>query len=362
MLLQSSSNAIRGYALGLPIHRIRHGPVCGHSSSRRTFFASESPLSSFLPRSMSGHHQRRSTSLLVCADQVGIKNGFTNYRPQSFTCHPPRWRFSCLPNDSRQPDVIDIEALVHDEEWEKARKEESKQLAKQRQLEAEAEAEKEAGYRNIGNKLKDFPEEEVKEARKFVASLIKSGEEVEEMIERAGESGELTPLVLLVIQNRLELARHDDERVAIQALDLLYRRVEMEMLHREASMAMQLLNQLLNLHDGFSHEEWLRRCRATMIQIFPPEDAFTILGGSGFDLENQMGPIEIPEEDDDALLRIDFIREVDELLLELEEQTQIKPVSGFDAESVAVRLRQQEKLSAIQQVKDLRNLAATLKW
>lgn len=67
------------------------------------------------------------------------------------------------------------------QEWEKARKEESKQLAKQRQLEAEAEAEKEAGYRNIGNKLKDFPEEEVKEARKFVASLIKSGEEVEEV-------------------------------------------------------------------------------------------------------------------------------------------------------------------------------------
>jgi hypothetical protein len=74
-----------------------------------------------------------------------------------------------------------------------------------------------------------------------------------------------------------------------------------------------------------------------------------------------MGPIEIPEEDD-ALLRIDFIREVDELLAELEAESQITPVSGFDAESVAVRLRQQEKLRAIQQVKDLRKLAATLKW
>ena len=29
------------------------------------------------------------------------------------------------------------------------------------------------------------------------------------MIEEASESGELTPLVLLVIRNRLELARHD---------------------------------------------------------------------------------------------------------------------------------------------------------
>jgi hypothetical protein len=60
----------------------------------------------------------------------------------------------------------------------------------------------------------------------------------------------------------------------------------MEMLESEASMAMQLLNQLLNLHDGFSHDEWLRRCRTTMLQIFTPEDAFTILGGPGLDLEN----------------------------------------------------------------------------
>ena len=78
-------------------------------------------------------------------------------------------------------------------------------------------------------------------------------------------------------------------------------------------------------------------------------------------LEQQIGPIEIPDEDD-ALLRIDFIREVDELLAELETQSEIQPVSGFDAQSVAVRLRQQEKLRAIQLVKDLRYLAATLKW
>lgn len=30
-----------------------------------------------------------------------------------------------------------------------------------------------------------------------------------QMIEKAGESGELTPLLLLVIRNRLELARQD---------------------------------------------------------------------------------------------------------------------------------------------------------
>lgn len=84
-----------------------------------------------------------------------------------------------------------------------------------------------------------------------------------------------------------------------------------------------------------------------------------MLCGCGIVIQ-QMGPIEIPEEDD-ALLRIDFIREVDDLLLELEAAAQIEPVSGLDAESVAVRFRQQEKLRAIQQVKDLRHLAATLK-
>lgn len=51
-------------------------------------------------------------------------------------------------------------------------------------------------------------------------------------------------------------------------------------------MAMQLLNQLLNLHDGFSHEEWLRRARGTMLQIFPPEDAFATM----IDLENVSPP------------------------------------------------------------------------
>lgn len=61
----------------------------------------------------------------------------------------------------------------------------------------------------------------------------------------------------------------------------------MEILQSEASVAMQLLNELLNLHDGFSHEEWLRRARATMLRIFPAEDAFTTM----LDLENVSPPL-----------------------------------------------------------------------
>jgi hypothetical protein len=36
-----------------------------------------------------------------------------------------------------------------------------------------------------------------------------NGSSLWQMIETAGANGELTPLVLLVIRNRLELARHD---------------------------------------------------------------------------------------------------------------------------------------------------------
>ena len=67
------------------------------------------------------------------------------------------------------------------QEWEQARKEETAELERKRQLEAEVEAEKEEGYRNIGQQMKNYPAEDVKNARKLVASLIKAGEEVEEV-------------------------------------------------------------------------------------------------------------------------------------------------------------------------------------
>ncbi|BBN14647.1 hypothetical protein MPTK1_6g13250 [Marchantia polymorpha subsp. ruderalis] len=252
--------------------------------------------------------------------------------------------------------------IVRDEAWEKKMLRESRERDYLRQKDEEERLLQEAEYRTIGQQLLGYPQEEVRHAKKFVSSLIRAGSVVEEMIVEAAENNELTPVVLLVIKNRLELARHDDERDAIQALDLLYRRIETEMLQREAPLALQFLNELLNLHDGFSHEEWLLRSRQTMIKIFPPEDAFTFLGSPDFDLYSHHGPIEMPEEEDDVLLRVDFIREVDNLLQELEAAPELKPITGFDPASIALRLRQEEKKRAIAQVKDLRKLAATLKW
>ncbi|CAM6086355.1 unnamed protein product [Calypogeia fissa] len=253
----------------------------------------------------------------------------------------------------------DVE-ILRDEEWEKLMRKETAERERQRQEDQRVERSMEAVYKSMTKELQSFPEEEVKAARKLVANLIRSGEKVEEMIVEAADNGELTPVVLLVIKIRLDLALHDDERDKSQALDLLYRRVETEMLSRQASPAMQLLNELLHLNDGVSREEWLRRSRLIMLKIFPPEDAFSILGGPGFDLRNQHGPIEMPEEEDDILLRIDFIREVDAFLKELEAEPKVEVLQGFDAPSVAVRLHQEERIRAIEQVRDLRNLAIKL--
>jgi DNA-binding Lrp family transcriptional regulator len=71
----------------------------------------------------------------------------------------------------------------------------------------------------------------------------------------------------------------------------------------------------------------------------------------------------LPPEAANDLFRIDFIREVDELLKEVRaEQSDIKTEQGFDPESVVARLKQQEKQQTIHQVESLLELAVTLKW
>ena len=66
---------------------------------------------------------------------------------------------------------------------------------------------------------------------------------------------------------------------------------------------------------------------------------------------------------DDILFRVDFIREVDALLQEVRnEQNEAHNVKGFDLESVASKLKQQEKQRTIRKVKQLLELAINLKW
>ncbi|XP_073362332.1 protein PALE CRESS, chloroplastic-like [Aegilops tauschii subsp. strangulata] len=75
------------------------------------------------------------------------------------------------------------------------------------------------------------------------------------------------------------------------------------------------------------------------------------------------GHIKLSPQDDDVLLRVDFVREVDELLKEVEaEQEKSKLQTGYDPESVVTMLKQQEKLRTIRQVEALLELAASLKW
>lgn len=79
------------------------------------------------------------------------------------------------------------------------------------------------------------------------------------------------------------------------------------------------------------------------------------------DLWQQKGPFRPPPELEDPFLRIDFIREVDELLKEVrDEENEVKIAERFDAESIANRLKQQEKKRTIQQVETLLELAMSL--
>jgi hypothetical protein len=60
---------------------------------------------------------------------------------------------------------------------------------------------------------------------------------------------------------------------------------------------------------------------------------------------------------------VDFVREVDELLKEVRAvEDKNKQQIGFDPESVAYMLKQQEKMQTMRQVESLLDLASSLKW
>lgn len=152
---------------------------------------------------------------------------------------------------------------------------------------------------------------------------------------------------------------------------------------------MKLLNDLLNMHDGFGDDAWLKDCRKRMADTFPREDPFSILMPPGFDIDmvrpfcsfsffflvylsakrintlclQHQGPLRSPIETDDTLLRVDFVREVDALLHEvrlIEEDEEKGEV--LDPEAIARKLKQQEKKRTIRQVEALLDLALNLKW
>ncbi|CAM0955720.1 unnamed protein product [Alopecurus aequalis] len=185
-------------------------------------------------------------------------------------------------------DEVELEGMpseFYDEEWQANQRERTKEWQAYRQKEEAEEEMKSNEYREIGMRMKAYPQEDVCKARVLVSSFIRAGEDIEKVIEKAAERGELTELVLMVIWNRLDVARRDDEKDAIRSLDLLYRRVETEILRSEATPAMRLLDELLNIHDGSDDDKWLKACRKHMIGVFPREDPFTMVFPAGFDME-----------------------------------------------------------------------------
>lgn len=81
-------------------------------------------------------------------------------------------------------------------------------------------------------------------------------------------------------------------------------------------------------------------------------------------MQKQQGRVKLPDEsEDDIMLRVDFIREVDELLQEVKAgQSDAKSSQVLDPESVAMQLKHQEKQRTIFQVEALLELAINLQW
>ncbi|CAN7006655.1 unnamed protein product, partial [Brassica oleracea var. botrytis] len=213
--------------------------------------------------------------------RVALKKNTTTTEPSGIKIHKKK---RC--SGKKEEEEVLLEGMppeYYDDEWQARQREKTKELRRMQREEEEEEERKIEEYREIGLRLKEFPEEDLRKARKLVSSFITAAEEVEERIEEAAEKGELDELVLMIIWNRLDLARRDDEKDAIRSLDLLYRRVETEILKRQASPAMKLLNDLLNMHDGFGDDAWLKDCRKRMAETFPREDPFSILMPPGFD-------------------------------------------------------------------------------
>lgn len=72
--------------------------------------------------------------------------------------------------------------------------------------------------------------------------------------------------------------------------------MQTEILKSEATPAMRLLNELLNLHDGGNNDKWLKKCRTRMLEVFPREDPFTMVFPAGFNMENvcYFSPSDLP--------------------------------------------------------------------
>ena len=79
--------------------------------------------------------------------------------------------------------------------------------------------------------------------------------------------------------------------------------MQTEILKSEATPAMSLLNELLNLHDGGDNEKWLKKCRKRMLEVFPREDPFTVVFPAGFNMENvcYFSQIDLPISSEDSV-------------------------------------------------------------
>eukprot|EP00271_Cylindrocystis_brebissonii_P022633 TRINITY_DN878_c0_g1_i1.p1 TRINITY_DN878_c0_g1~~TRINITY_DN878_c0_g1_i1.p1 ORF type:complete len:563 (+),score=93.00 TRINITY_DN878_c0_g1_i1:138-1826(+) len=246
---------------------------------------------------------------------------------------------------------------------------EYQKLVRQTEAEEDAEAQEYLRLSNQMSKdLEGYSNDAVLEAKKTAASLILAGDRIEELIGTLAQEGKLNEVLLVTIRSRLDLARHDKERDATECLELLYRRIQTEIRKSKATPALRLLNDLLNLYDGGSERAWLRQAKLQMRAEFVPEDPSLMFFQPTQTFDPEMGDVSPQGSDNPSVYRVDFIREADELLSQVDPRgnggrggTDVQG-GGNDAASVARRLQESERQRAIMQVRELRDAAIEMRW
>ncbi|GAQ92395.1 hypothetical protein KFL_010050010 [Klebsormidium nitens] len=203
--------------------------------------------------------------------------------------------------------------------------------------------------------------DEAAQANMLVDRMLVAGERVEEMITQLGREKRLDTQILRAIDRKMGIARKNKADKAIETLDILYKYIEAEMERQNASPALRLLDELLQLDDGALDEAtWLRLCRDRMRAEFVPESAIDIFNPPGVPKPRADGTWEYPE-DDEGILRIDFVREIDDLLEDLAQQErEFARASGYTAEAIAARLVIEQRMRTAAQLRKLKRNAAMI--
>lgn len=100
----------------------------------------------------------------------------------------------------------------------------------------------------------DLLRREITRKAQALMEIMQAGAGVEEAISR--HSADIDDTMMELLQRRMEAARHlEKQREILQGMEMLQRRLKMELDRKKASVSMRLLDSLLNILDGGEDED-----------------------------------------------------------------------------------------------------------